>query len=300
MQQCVCVVAAPQLTHVVRFDVDDRHSRVVGITSLDSRHLYVLLSPSRQQIEVYDKATFGLQRTLNVAGLSDDEWGYNGLTSCVTNNCLYINDWRLSSVFKVQLSPDDREVLKWQVDEMPSGLAVNAACNLLVTSCRANKLLEYTPSGSLVREINLLLYDAELSPFHAIQLSGCDLFVVCLHRALDSMPGDVVEVNSQGRVVTSYKKQLLSTSQHQFDWPRHLAVDGNGEYIFVADYYHGRIVVLSRSSPSRACEMSASIDGSKLRSTRCLCFDNDSLYIGEGFRGGRVFVFDIRRHKRRH
>lgn len=266
------------------------------MTSLDSRHLFVLLSPSQQRIEVYDKETFGLQRTLNVAGLGDDEWGYNGMTSCVTNNCLYVNDWRLSSVFKVRLSPDDHEVLKWQVDEMPSGLAVNAARNLLVTCCRANKLLEYTPNGSLVREIRLVLNDTESSPFHAIQLTDGDLFVVCLHRALDSMPGDVVEVNSEGRVVISYKKQLLSTCQHQFDWPRHLAVDKNSERIFVADYYNGRIVVLSRSSPARARDVSASIDGIRLRSTRCLCFDDDTLYVGEGFRGGRVFVFDIRRH----
>jgi predicted transcriptional regulator len=60
-----------QLTQVVRLHGD---RDVVGLTSVDSRRLFVLRAPSEQHIEVYETTTFKLQQTLNVAGLSDDEY----------------------------------------------------------------------------------------------------------------------------------------------------------------------------------------------------------------------------------
>jgi hypothetical protein len=68
---------------------------IVGLTSVDSRRLFVLRAPSEQKIEVYETTTFKLQQTLNVAGLSDysDVRGNNDLTSCVVNNCLYVSDY---------------------------------------------------------------------------------------------------------------------------------------------------------------------------------------------------------------
>jgi hypothetical protein len=61
----------PQLTQVVRLH-DDERRRVVGLTSVDSRRLFVLREPSEQHIEVYETTTFKLQQTLNVTGLRDD------------------------------------------------------------------------------------------------------------------------------------------------------------------------------------------------------------------------------------
>jgi hypothetical protein len=62
----------PQLIQVVHLN-DDRR-RIVGLTSVDSRRLFVLRAPSEQKIEVYETTTFKLQQTLNVAGLSDDKY----------------------------------------------------------------------------------------------------------------------------------------------------------------------------------------------------------------------------------
>ena len=130
----------PQLTHVVQ--VNDRrhliHRSVIGLTSVDSRRLFVLRSSSEQQIEVYDTTTFKLQQTLNVVGLSDDV--LNQLTSCVINNCLYVSDWKNDTVYKIELTGHN-EVSKWRVDgSVPTGLSINAACNLLVT-CRCDRKL---------------------------------------------------------------------------------------------------------------------------------------------------------------
>ena len=269
----------PQLTHVVQFD---GRRRVDGLTSVDSRRLFVLRSSSEQQIEVYDTTTFKLQQTLNVVGLSNHP--YNGLTSCVINNCLYVSDSLNATVYKIELTGHN-EVSKWRVDGMPTGLSINAACNLLVTCFGDKKLLEYTPSGSLVREIRLQLTS---DSWHAIQLTS-DQFVVCTWD-----DDDVVDANSQGRVVVSYTNQLQSTTRHQFSQPRHLAVDKNNECIFVADY---RIVMLSRSLKC-AREFNASVDGRRLP-PQCLYLNqsNSRLYVGSY--EGLIFVFDIRRYYRR-
>jgi DNA-binding beta-propeller fold protein YncE len=123
---------------------------------------------------------------------------------------------------------------------------------------------------------------------HAIQLTS-DQFVVCTYD-------DVVEVNSRGQVVVSYKNQLQSTTRHQFNNPYHLAVDKNNECIFVADYGNDRIVMLSRSLKC-AREFKASVDGSRLQSPHRLHLNqsNSRLYVVEYVDGGRIFVFDIRR-----
>ena len=270
----------PQLTQVVRL-----HRRpVVGLTSVDSRRLFVLRSPSEQHIEVYETTTFKLQQTLNVTGLSDGVG--NDLTSCVVNNCLYVSDYFYATVYKIELTGDN-QVFKWRVEgnSKPFGLSINTACNLLVSCFNDNKLLEYTSSGSLVREIRL---ESMMNLMHAIQLAS-DQFVVCTL-------GDVVEMNSRGQVVVSYKNQLQSTTRHQFNEPCHLAVDKNNECIFVADRDNDRIVMLSRSLKC-AREFKPSVDGRRLLHLRRLHLNqsNSRLYVVEYVDGGRIFVFDIRR-----
>jgi DNA-binding beta-propeller fold protein YncE len=274
-------------------DADDRR-HVVGVTSLGDNRVYVLREPSKQTIEVYDTKSFQLQQTLNVSGLSDHL--YNGLAACVNNSCLYVNDYYKCVVFNIQL-PGDNEVSQWEVaiehlDVKPVGISVNSARNLLVTcfSFSANKLLEYTPRGLLVREISLQLGDNKLSPWHAVQLSdNCNRFVVCISRSRGSSYDDVVEVNSKGQVVVRYKDHLQSTDQRQFDWPRHLAVDTRNERIYVADCVNDRIVMLSRSSKS-AFKLQTSIEGYAMNRPHCLHLEEsrNRLYVGDF--DGRIFV----------
>jgi hypothetical protein len=239
----------------------------------------VLHSPGEQQIEVYGTASFKLQQRLSVAGLSDS-W-FNGLTSCVVNNCLYVNDYCKSTVYKIDLWGENA-VFKWRTDDMSTGLSVNSDCNLLLSSYY--KLLEYTPTGSLVKEVCLL----PTTPWHTIQLAS-DQFVVCKWD-------DVVEVNSQAEIIRTYKNQLKSTTHQQFWWPCNLAVNRNNRFIFVADQNNDRIVMLSRSL-TFARELQASFDGSTLRRPQCLHLQraNSSLFVSEAVEAGRIFVFDIRR-----
>lgn len=278
----------PQLTSVVQLPFDECRREIVSMTSVDNCRLFVLRYPTREQIEVYDRTTFKLQQTLKVAGLSDNV--LSGVTACANDNWVIVDDYVQSMIYKVPLS-DDEKTLQWRTGLGPTGLSINNAGNLLVTCALAGKLMEYTPKGSFVREINLQLNDAQSGLLHAIQLSG-DRFIVCVSRVDDdSLFDDVVEVNSQGRVVVSYKVQLRSTSRHHFKWPAILAVDEPNGCIFVADHYNDRVLMLSRSS-KRAHELNASVDGVRLRRPRCVHLD-DSLYVGDLV--GRIFVFDVRR-----
>ena len=279
------------MTHVISADGD---RDVVGVTSVDDR-LFVLRSPSQQSIEVYDLKTFALQQqTLKVElvnGLSDDY--HNGLTACVVNKCLYVSDNKNDTVYKVQLTVDNK-ISKWSVGGGPRGLSINTACNLLVACVDANKILEYTTSGSLVREICLKSNEGKLlSPHHVIQLTRGQFVVSCYD--VNSLVYDVVELDANGQVLVSYTNQLQSTTQQNFSSPFHLAVDKNNEFILVADNLNNRIVILSRSLNCRAREFNVkSVDGG-LQRPRCLHFNESQgrLFVGEGSGGQRrVLVFD--------
>ena len=174
------------------------------MTSFDSR-LFVIRSPTQQQIQVYDTKTFKQQRALQVKHLSDDS--VSGLTSCITNNCVYVCDYRQKTVCKVELSGNN-QVSNWRVEGDPLGLSINTSCNVLVACRFANKILEYTTSGSFVRRICLKSNDVELRPFHAIQLTS-DQFVICCKDKTNKIY-DVVEVDTNGRVVVSYTSGGLS------------------------------------------------------------------------------------------
>jgi hypothetical protein len=290
----------PQLSHFVcpnaGDDVDDGGNAdddngfggryVISVTSVDDRRLYVLHYPCEQRVEVYDTTNFRLEEKLSVDGLSDR----SGLTSCGTNNCLYANADEKDTVFKVELN-NDNKVLKWHVNK-PIGLSVNAACNLLVSCWSPDKVQEYTPDGLLVNEICL----QSTAPLHAVQLAN-DQFVACfIDLSCPAWSYDVVEMNSQGRVVRSYADHLRTTTEHQFSLPCHVVMDQNNENIYVADHGNNRIVILNRSSKC-AYEFYSSVNGTKLQQPCCLHLDRSSsrLYVVEPVDRGRIFVFNIRR-----
>lgn len=281
----VNVTATPQLTAVLSLD----GRAVVGLTSLDDVHLYVLHSPSNQRIEVYDTSTFKLQRSLDVADLSDDM--NNGMTSCRANNCLYVNDYNGDVVFRVDVS-GNKTVLSWEVGGNPMGISTNAACNVLVTCHWTKKLQEYTPNGSLIREISV-----QWMPLHAIELkNGHFLVSLPVRRPVQH---DIVELDSEGRTIVSYSEELQHSSGQLFMFARHLTVDKNEECVYVASWGNDRLIVVNRRS-WRARLIHASADGGKiLRKPCCLYLDESSgrLYAGEeGAAGGRLFLFDIRHH----
>jgi DNA-binding beta-propeller fold protein YncE len=267
---------------------------VVGVTSIDSC-LFVLRNKSRQQVRVYDTKSCKRRQIIKVSGLSDDTTE-SGLTACVTNNCIYVSDCDQDTVYKVELSAEYK-VSKWRVDSGPRGLSINTACNLIVACWWASKIQEYNTNGLLVREISLKSHDVVLCPYHAIQLTS-DQFVVSCYNVTNEV-WDVVEVDTKGRVVISYRNQLKSTTQHEFNDPRHTSVDKNNEFILVADKKNNIIVILDRSMKSCAHELNVASIAGGLQEPSCLYFNvsQNQLFVGERSRSWllskyRVLMFD--------
>ena len=204
------------------------------MTSVDDE-LFVLLNQVDNQIAVYSINDYQLLRHLNLPGLTPED-----MTSCVRHKCLYMSDKDNSCIDRYDLASS--RVNKWKVPGPPHGLSVTASCSLLVT-CRGdpNKLVELSAdSGQCVREI--ALQSDIVNPWHGIQLTTGKL-VVC-HGLTNSGLQRVCLAGDDGKVTRSYGGRSGSDSG-QLNSPCHLAVDKDSQFIFVADYYNDRVVLLS-------------------------------------------------------
>lgn len=267
---------------------------VVGVTSFNN-FLFVLRSPSRQQIEVYDRTTFRKLGKLTVKELSNCTKNC-GLTSCATYSCVYVSDFSKNKFHKVHVDLSrNNKVYGWYVYEGPSGLSINSVCHLLVSCYVNNRIQEYTTNGSCVREIRLSSYyiNDNLSPLHALQVSQDHFVVSCMNVTKNTY--DVVEVKGGG-VAVRYAKQLQSTTHKTFCNPRHLSLDKDSERILVADSVNHRIVILKRSWIGAARELNVESVRGGLHEPSCLHFDvsHNRLFVGESDCGeqNRVLVFE--------
>ena len=221
---------------------------VLGVTSVDDE-LFVLLQRDDNQVAVYFINDYRLLRHLNLPGLKTHYYS-NDMTSCVRHKCIYVCDSDNKCIHMHDLARS--AISRWRVSHTlatrklsvpytPCGLSVTpVGGNLLVTCQSPNKLVELrADSGQRVREITLQS-DIEWT-WHGVQLTTGQ-YVVChgewrnLHR--------VCIVDDDGRVTRSYGGQRGS-DVGQLDSPRHLVVDEDSQFIFVADLSNDRVVMLS-------------------------------------------------------
>ena len=121
------------------------------------------------------------------------------------------------------------------MDAPSCGLSVTPGGNLLVTCWQPNKLLELSAdNGQCVREITLQS-DTQY-PRHGVQLTTGQYVVCHGHR--------VCIVDDDGRVTRSYGGQRGS-DVGQLNWPSHVVVDEDSQFIYVADFHNDRVVLLS-------------------------------------------------------
>jgi len=210
----------------------DGGTLVWGVTSLDNL-LYVLRGgKSSEQIEVYDKDSYRLQRCITVPGLSSG----NDMISCAHNRCAYVADVISSCIHRVGL-PHGTDVTNWPVNDKPTCISVTDTHSVLVTCLEARKIKEFSADGKLLRQIQLP--EDVVSPWHTIQLSSGE-FIVC-HGDFPDPVHRVCLIDSNGHVVKSYGGPKGSGTQQV---PVHLAVDRNG-FVFVADVDNDRVLLLS-------------------------------------------------------
>jgi len=223
----VCVAASV----IKEISTDDW---VVAVTSVDDELFVLLDARDNNQVCVYSINDYKQRRYLNVPQYKTDL--ASDMTSCVRHKCLYMSDPDNSCIHRYELASSATS--KWSVPGKPFGLSVTPSGNLLVTCWGPNKPVELSvDSGESVREI-ALQSDIEC-PYHSVQLTTGP-FVVChsddLHR--------VCVVGDDGKVTRSYGGQYGSVVG-QLKYPRHLAVDKDSQFIFVADTGNNRVLLLS-------------------------------------------------------
>jgi len=263
-----------RLSHVIPGEGKDS---VNAVTSLGDE--VFVLRDDNEQVEVYDAVSCTLQRHITVQGLGVRACG---LAACAHYQCLYVSDdtFHNCSIHRVKLTGSSA-VTKWYVASGPKGLSVNRAHNVVVSCKGADKLLEYTTHGYLVREICL---QDDTEPWHAVQLSTGD-YVVSLWE-----PDVVSVVGVDGQVRHSYE-QSQTSDEGKMSGPMSLAVTKNGD-IFVVDEYTDRILSMN-SSLSSVQQLTLPVDGG-IEEPRGLCLDElrGQLYVGEYGGSYRVLVFD--------
>jgi len=208
---------------------------VRGVTSVGGE-LFVLLHRRFDQVAVYCINDHQLLRHLSLSGVKLQE--FNDLTSCVRHKCLYASDVVNRYILRYELATSATS--KWSVPGEPYGLSITPSGNLLVTCQRPNKLVELSvDSGQCVREI--ALQSDIVRPWHGVQLTTGQ-YVVC-HGSRNTLDR-VCMVDDAGRVTRSYDDES-GCDVGQLYWSRHLAVDEDSQFIFVADRFNRRVVMLS-------------------------------------------------------
>ena len=143
---------------------DGKHA-VWGVTSLDNLIYVLRVGKSEEQIEVYDKDSYKVQRCLTVPRL-----GYKSdMTACAHNCCAYISDWSNDCIHRVGL-PHGTDVTNWPVNDKPFCISITDTHSALVTCGEVCKIKEFTTDGKLLRQIQLP--QDFVSPWHTIQLSS--------------------------------------------------------------------------------------------------------------------------------
>jgi hypothetical protein len=254
---------------------------VWGLTAYGNK-LYVGRD-NQKEFEVYDTNAFSLDRRLLVRG---DSCCINDMATC--SNCDFVfavDHWRrIIHVFDVNGARN-----QWNVPDEPRSLSVNSQLNVIVTFSETKKLREFTPNGSLVREITL---QSDINyPMHAIQLDN-NRYVVAHGRYNDTGLHRVCIVDGNGQIVHSYGRNRGS-GDGQLNTPVRMALIGDS--LVVSDYNNDRLLVFETSTLNlqnkidsfHASRLSLSADGTRLYASFVNQWNSSQCF------SGHIKVFDI-------
>ena len=197
------------------------------------RDLYVIVDGS-DEVRVHNAIASEFRTSFSVEGLS------NPYSIIATDQCLFISNYDDSSIYRVDI-PNCTTVSSWEIGIRYNRLSMAKHGNILVTSCDANALCEYTPTGTLLRTVEL---PSEMhGPRHAIQLDD-DRFLVT-HEMERGSPAlnRVCVIDIKGQLIASYGG-IAGSGLGQLNKPRQLAVDRNG-FIYVACVEDNKVPLLN-------------------------------------------------------
>jgi len=212
----------------------DPHVHVLGVTTVDEK-LFVLLHRDDNQVAVYSINDYEQLHHLSVPGIQRQN--IRDIASCGRHTCLYMSDYSNCCIHRYDWT--SKAASKWPVPGKPLGLSVTRNCNLLVTCREPNTLVELDDRGERVHEI-ALQPDIE-HPWHAVQLTD-NQFIIC--HGFENSLHQVCVVGDDGKVTHSYGSQRGSDIG-QLSRPRHVVVDNDSQFIFVADRGNNRVALLT-------------------------------------------------------
>ena len=182
---------------------------------------------------MYDIDTLAHRRKIRVEGLVD-RWDI-----VAHANVLYVCELYAKLIHRIQLS--DGTSSHWSVNGEWLRMSMNKKGNVVVSCYDPDKIIEYTPTGSCVREIKVDAIDGTIVGLqHAIQLDD-DRF---LFSHITTKHHRVGIIDRNGRMMKSYGGGPGS-GIGQMEYPCYLAIDRNG-FILVADHSNNRIIQLNR------------------------------------------------------
>ena len=208
---------------------------VQGFT-ISNTGLYVVTFQS-SDIDVYDIDTMAYRRKIRVRRLN------NACDIIFHANILYVSEFEDEMIHRIPLS--DETSSHWSVNGKFLRLSMNKKGNVIVSCFFLNKIIEYTPTGRFVREIQVYVIGGNIGGLrHAIQLDD-DQFVICHSTSAMTAHHRVCMIDSNGWMVKSYGERPGSGIGQMND-PYYLAIDRNG-YILVVDLNNNRIIQLNAS-----------------------------------------------------
>ena len=193
---------------------------------LSGQRIYLVFRET-SEIAVHNvDATFSYYKSIPVEKMTDPS------DIAASSNCLFVCEYGSQIIHRVQLAGQTSSITSWPVIHKCLSLSITKQGNVLVTCWEASELAEYTPIGSLIRQIELeprLRY-----PLHAIKLDG-DRYLIC-HANTSHRVG---LVDCSGQLVKSFDKDKAYRG-----FPYYLSVDCNG-FVLVVERYLEKVRVLN-------------------------------------------------------
>jgi len=248
-------------------------------------------------VDIYDSIKLSFSRRWSLKELIDPF----DLGSCNINNCLYIFDFKGDDQPKEILRVDlnGKLVKKWSTGYNYGLLSVTNEPSIILAVFNNHVIKEYSPSGPLIREVNLSTYANILNPHCAIKLANGQ-FVVSHGCVRGNGQHGVCMVDERGKLTKMFGGKRGSTVV-QMKEPVCLFVYGNGS-VLVADRDNCRVLLLNSDLEFKNEILSGEKHG--LRHPRRIFMDetNRRLFVADNrwdsksmtYTDGQISLFDIK------
>lgn len=220
---------APDVCACVKLeDLDTKKQISFGIAYFLEK-FYVICLESNAILTYKSSSPFNLEEGVTVEGLK----GPHDIAASYTS--LYVTDSSNSRIWKIDAN---HKSFCWMEEAgEPHTISVTPNQEVLMVSSGSPSSLKFFGSDATLRR-SFSLPSQITKPTHAVALA--DGHVILSHGGVGSSEQKICELSAHGEVIRSYPSDYTNLS-----WPCHLAVDLVKGFVFVADFWNRRILILN-------------------------------------------------------